>query len=32
LDDLTRQEANTKRRLAKNGNEKKSGGNSGKDW
>ena len=32
LDELTRQEANTKRRLAKNGNQKKSGGNSGKDW
>jgi Ca-activated chloride channel family protein len=32
LDDLTRKEAETKKRLAKNSNDKKPGSNSGKDW
>ena len=32
LDDLTRKEAETKKRLAKNSTDKKSGSNSGKDW
>ena len=32
LDDLTRKEAETKKRLAKNSNNKKPGSNSGKDW
>jgi tetratricopeptide (TPR) repeat protein len=32
LDDLTRQEAETKKRLAKNSSDKKAGSNSGKDW
>ena len=32
LDDLTRKEAETKKRLAKNSNDKKPGSNLGKDW
>jgi hypothetical protein len=32
LDDLTRKEAETKKRLAKNSSDKKAGSNSGKDW
>jgi len=32
LDDLTRKEAETKKRLAKNSTDKKPGSNSGKDW
>ncbi len=32
LDDLTRKEAETKKRLAKNSSDKKPGSNSGKDW